>query len=140
MRVLVLLSLAVVAALAAPTEEIDPFVVGGVNALPGEFPYTVSLQWVILGASTHVCGGTILNNIWILTAAHCITEIPSRGRLEVLAGLHTQNNPGEASRIGVDMSRSILHPDWVSGGQVGPDDLALVSFKVQSVIEIVFLI
>lgn len=140
MRVLVLLSLAVVAALAAPAEEKTPFVVGGVNAIPGEFPYIVSLQWVILGSSTHVCGGSILNNVWVLSAAHCLTEIPSVGRLEILAGLHNQQMPGEAARIGINRQQSIIHPDWVSGGQVGPDDLALVSFKVHIVIKIVFLI
>lgn len=140
MRILVILSLAVVAALAAPTEEKTPFVVGGVNALPGEFPYIVSLQWVILGRSTHVCGGSILNNIWVLTAAHCLTEIPSAGTLQILAGLHNQQIPGEASRVGIDRARSIIHHDWVPGGQVGPDDLALVSFKVQTVVKIVFLI
>lgn len=131
MKILVILSLAVAAALAAPTEEIAPTIVGGVNAFPGEFPYIISIQWVILGSSQHVCGGSILNNVWILTAAHCLTEIPSVGRLEILAGLHNQQIPGEAVRLGIDRPRSIIHPDWVSGGQVGPDDLALVSFKVQ---------
>jgi hypothetical protein len=128
MRVLVILSLAVAAALAIPIEEKTPFVVGGVNAIPGEFPYIISIQWVILGASTHVCGGSILNNIWVLTAAHCLTEVPSLGRLEILAGLHSQAQTAEAVRVGIDRPRSIIHPDWVSGGQVGPDDLALVSF------------
>lgn len=67
MRVLFILSLALTAVLAAPAEEITPFIVGGVNALPGEFPYIVSLQWVLLGQSTHTCGGVILNNVWVLT-------------------------------------------------------------------------
>jgi prostasin len=128
MRFLVILSLAFAASLAAPVEEVNPLIVGGVNAIPGEFPYIVSIQWVILGASTHVCGGSILNNIWVLSAAHCLTELPARGRLEILAGLHSQAQSADAVRIGIDRPRSIIHPDWVAGGQVGPDDLALVSF------------
>lgn len=71
MRILMIFSLAIAVALAVPIEEKTPLVVGGVNALPGEFPFIISIQWVILGSSTHVCGGSILNNIWILTAAHC---------------------------------------------------------------------
>jgi hypothetical protein len=29
-------------------------VVGGVDAIPGEFPFIVSIQWILLTASTHV--------------------------------------------------------------------------------------
>lgn len=67
MKILLILSLAFTAVLAAPAEEKNPFIVGGVNALPGEFPFIVSLQWVLLGASSHVCGGSILSNLWVLS-------------------------------------------------------------------------
>lgn len=139
MKFLVILSLVVVAVLAAPAEEIDPFVVGGVNALPGEFPFIVSLQRVVLQRTSHVCGGSILNNIWILSAAHCLTETPTTGRLEVVAGLHNLATGDGSVRLGVDRPRSIIHPDWVAGERIGPDDLALVSFKVQSEDEKVFI-
>ena len=65
MKFLVVLALCVAAVVAAPVEEIDPFIVGGVNALPNEFPHVVSLQWVILGISTHTCGGAIINSRWV---------------------------------------------------------------------------
>ncbi|XP_030043997.1 serine protease 55-like [Microcaecilia unicolor] len=42
-------------------------IVGGSEALPGEWPWTVSIQDLY----THICGGSILNTWWILTAAHC---------------------------------------------------------------------
>lgn len=130
MRVLLILALGFVAALAAPTEEISPAIVGGVNAIPGEFPFIVSMQWVVIGISTHVCGGSILNNMWVLSAAHCFTETPSVGRLDILAGKHNLalTEAGEI-RVGIDRSRSVIHPGWESGGGVGPDDLVLVSFK-----------
>jgi prostasin len=102
------------ATLATPViEDRESRIVGGVNAIPGEFPYIVSIHWVILTVSTHVCGGAIINNIWILSAAHCLTETPSTGRLEIIAGLHSQANLGEGSRVGINRPASILHPDWV---------------------------
>jgi prostasin len=102
------------ATLATPViEERESRIVGGVNAIPGEFPYIVSIHWVILTVSTHVCGGSIINNIWVLSAAHCLTETPTTGRLEIIAGLHSQANLGEGSRVGINRAASIIHPDWV---------------------------
>jgi secreted trypsin-like serine protease len=77
MKILLVLSLAVAAALAVPTEEITPNIVGGINALPGEFPYIVSIQWVttLLGISTHVCGGAIISPVWVLSVSLKIYEI-----------------------------------------------------------------
>lgn len=127
MKFLFVFSLAIAAVLAAPAEEIAPAVVGGVDAIAHEFPFIVSIQWVILTISSHVCGGAILNNIWVLSAAHCFTETPSIGRLEILAGKHSLalTEAGQV-RIAIDRGASILHPGWVSGGAVGPDDLVLV--------------
>lgn len=45
----------------------SPFVLGGSNAVPNEFPFMVSLQWNLFGSAAHFCGGVILNNVWILT-------------------------------------------------------------------------
>lgn len=44
-------------------------VVGGSNASPGQFPYIASLRRVLTGS--HFCGGVIINNAYVLTAAHC---------------------------------------------------------------------
>lgn len=128
MRSLIVLSLAFAAALAVPIAEVDPFVVGGENALPGQFPYIVSLLWNVLGVSTHVCGGSIISGNWILTAAHCITEIPQIGRITVLAGGHNRAAPDTSVEVISEIvsGSTVLHPDWTPGPQVGPDDLALL--------------
>ncbi|KAK1128673.1 hypothetical protein K0M31_003128 [Melipona bicolor] len=49
----------------------DPRIVNGVNAKEGEIPYQVSLQ--NKDSSFHFCGGSVLNENYVITAAHCTT-------------------------------------------------------------------
>lgn len=44
-------------------------IIGGSDASDGGFPYQASLRsW-----GSHFCGGSILNERWILTAGHCVS-------------------------------------------------------------------
>lgn len=49
--------------------DIDRRIVNGTNAHIREFPFMISLKGP---TEYHICGGSIISNEWILTAAHCI--------------------------------------------------------------------
>lgn len=89
-----------------------------------------SLQWVLLGLNTHICGCSIINSRWALTAAHCITESPTIGRIDILVGAHNINNAAETTRQTLGNLQAIVHEDYAGG--VAPHDIAL--FFLDSVI------
>ncbi|KAL9701292.1 hypothetical protein quinque_004733 [Culex quinquefasciatus] len=80
---------------------LSEFVVGGGDA--GPTPYQASLQ----RHRSHFCGGTIIDSRWILTAAHCLSELrPSD--VTVLVGT-TQLSRG-GFRLRAD--QFFQHPSW----------------------------
>ncbi|XP_050535932.1 trypsin-1-like [Daktulosphaira vitifoliae] len=60
-------------------------VVGGSNSDPGEFPWQISLQLITGWTARHICGGAVINENWVATAAHCVNGL-SENILSVVAG------------------------------------------------------
>ena len=84
-------------------------IINGVEAKPNEFPWQVAL--VKSGLHTPICGGTIISEKHILTAAHCTSDIELIEDVEALVGEHdllTSND--EAKRMKI--SRIIEHPNY----------------------------
>lgn len=46
------------------------YIIGGTAAIKGQFPYHVSIE--IFGSS--VCGGAIIDETHVITAAHCVVD------------------------------------------------------------------
>ena len=59
---------------------------GGVAAVPGEWPWQVQLGYFDdVESYPHICGGAILDHYWVVTAAHCVR---SRSRIRVPANFN----------------------------------------------------
>jgi secreted trypsin-like serine protease len=100
-------------------------VVGGDDAQPHQFPHQISLQLRFsTGKAFHFCGGSILNESFVLTAAHCHKEDTPTEYVEVVAGEHNLNvtEPSEQRRRVVSF---VIHEDYPGG--ISPHDIALVS-------------
>ncbi|XP_006156590.1 transmembrane protease serine 6 [Tupaia chinensis] len=82
-------------------------IVGGAVSSEGEWPWQASLQ--VRGR--HICGGALIADRWVVTAAHCFQEdsMASPALWTVFLGKVWQNSrwPGEVS---FKVSRLLLHP------------------------------
>ncbi|GFS40434.1 u21-ctenitoxin-Pn1a [Nephila pilipes] len=86
-------------------------IVGGDYALQGQYPWMVSLRERENHGFEHVCGASILNRNWIVTAAHCI-DFSSPRRYEILAGLHKLSEEFTPSAKRYKISKIILHEEY----------------------------
>uniref|UniRef100_A0A8C3L8I8 Coagulation factor XI n=1 Tax=Chrysolophus pictus TaxID=9089 RepID=A0A8C3L8I8_CHRPC len=93
-------------------------IIGGTDSSPGEWPWQVSLH-VKLSRRRHLCGGSIISNQWILTAAHCFMSVQNPNIWRVYAGVLKQSEINEDTPF-FRVEEIIIHPQYNSA-QTGYD-------------------
>ena len=86
-------------------------VVGGREAQPGEYPYQVALgeeRWLDAPTFRPFCGGSVINDRWIVTAAHCL-----QGKdMNSFVGVIGTNDMHESGRSSVTFEKLIIHEEY----------------------------
>ncbi|KAK4872912.1 hypothetical protein RN001_014941 [Aquatica leii] len=93
-------------------------VVGGSDAPEGAFPYQASLR----KKGKHSCGGSLIGDQWILTAAHCVSK-QDASKYTVVVGSNLISKGGDS----YDVEEFIPHEKY--DPEVILHDIALIKLK-----------
>ncbi|XP_068117605.1 chymotrypsin A-like [Hyperolius riggenbachi] len=80
-------------------------IVNGEEAVPGSWPWQVSLQ----DNGWHFCGGSLINSNWVVTAAHCGVISTDR----IVLGEHDRSSNAEPIQT-LAVGKVFTHPNWNS--------------------------
>ncbi|XP_062345298.1 acrosin-like [Cinclus cinclus] len=92
-------------------------VVGGADALPGAWPWMVSIQHPRIQDLRHLCGGTLISHQWVLTAAHCFDKVTDISMVYVVIGATQLTQPGYGVQVR-HVKQVLIHPYY------NPDDMS----------------
>ncbi|XP_054715313.1 U21-ctenitoxin-Pn1a-like [Uloborus diversus] len=106
-------------------------IVGGEEVLHGQYPWMVSM-FREANDFRHWCGATILNERWIITAAHCIHYPDEPWRYTVFAGLHKLSAEDSSTVRSYKISEIHIHENFDSSSF--SNDIALL--KTQNPIDV----
>lgn len=119
-----------------PRSSLTSRIFGGTDAVANSWPWMIIFYQVTKCSSPSaassacytVCGGTIISNNYILTAAHCIdtTNVDS---ITIIAGMHQQSSTTESNTRQVrSVSNIYIHPNYDTVNYF--NDIALIRVNI----------
>ncbi|XP_070317144.1 serine protease 38 isoform X2 [Odocoileus virginianus] len=102
-------------------------ILGGVDALERKWPWQVSVHYT----GFHICGGSIVDEYWILSAAHCFDRSTNTEAYDIYVGLVDLQVAGNHTQW-FEVNRVIIHPTYELYHPIG-GDVALVQLKTRIV-------
>ncbi|XP_030843483.1 transmembrane protease serine 9 [Strongylocentrotus purpuratus] len=105
---------------AIPPVEMSTYIVGGQPAEPNSWPWMTE----VIKNNGHYCGATLIDNQWVVSAAHCFEKNPDFSDYEFSVGGHEKADTGEATRQTFRAQKIIRHEGYKGNGN--SNDIALI--------------
>jgi len=111
-------------------------IVGGQNAEVNEWPWMVALSRGTDGSGqSYICGGTLIAEEWVLTAAHCFfspngDRVLFENNMRLVLGDHDKSSDTDTTiREVFEVAQITLHPTYVFA--TNKDDIALMKLTTK---------
>ncbi|KAE8578188.1 hypothetical protein XENTR_v10023384, partial [Xenopus tropicalis] len=101
---------------------------GGQNSTPGKWPWQVSIRDA---KGTHFCGGTLIDNKTVISAAHCFSNTNDLSSIVVFLGSYMLSEPNQ-QEIRVAVMRIIVHPRYDKYSSI--NDISLLELENEVVL------
>ena len=92
----------------------DDYIIGGEDAEPHSRPFQVSYQYRTITGWFHTCGGSILDESRVLTAAHCCLSGVGREMTIVAGEHHLYDDADDGTEQRVEQTEYTIHPLYSS--------------------------
>ena len=111
------------------TSQVVNRIVGGSTAQKGQYPWIASLRFLRLGKDYHTCGCSIIDDQWILVAAHCFINSKNPANYMVRVGTFDQTaGDSETEAKEYEVEKIIQHKDFSMLIKI-QNDIALLKLK-----------